>query len=149
MDSWVMIAKGRISAARSSIIFLPASRASWMRRPSTAGMVPLPISPMPKASVKQFMVLAVNIPAQLPQPGQAISSSPSSSSWLISPLTTLPTAMYTVLKSARLPSPKRPASMGPPLMKMEGMLSLTAAKSIPGTILSQLAINTKPSKPCA
>ena len=42
------------------------SAAAW-----TAGMVPLPGRPMPRASVRQFMELAVNMPAQEPQPGQA------------------------------------------------------------------------------
>ena len=49
-------------------------------RRSTAGMVPLPGRPRPRASVRQFMELAVNMPAQEPQPGQAHSSSSSSSS---------------------------------------------------------------------
>jgi hypothetical protein len=44
-----------------------ACRALYM----TAGMVPLPGSPIPMASVRQFMELAVNMPAQEPQVGQA------------------------------------------------------------------------------
>ena len=45
-------------------------------------MVPLPDRPMPMASVRQFMELAVYMPEQLPQLGQAFSmysSTPSSS----------------------------------------------------------------------
>ena len=33
-------------------------------------MVPLPGSAIPMASLRQFMLLAVYMPAQLPQPGQ-------------------------------------------------------------------------------
>ena len=40
-------------------------------------------------------ILAVNIPAQLPQPGQAISTKCSSSSSVICPLVTFPTASKT------------------------------------------------------
>ena len=46
-------------------------------------MVPLPRRPMPMASVRQFMELAVYMPEQEPQVGQALSSyssTPSSSS---------------------------------------------------------------------
>ena len=39
-----------------------------------------------------------------------------------------------------------PGIFGPPLQKMEGMFTRRAAMSIPGTILSQLGMNTKPSK---
>ncbi len=45
----------------------------------SAGMVPLPGSARPSTSPRQFMELAVNMPAQLPQPGQARSARPRSS----------------------------------------------------------------------
>ena len=45
--------------------------------------------------------------------------------------------------------PTRPASMGPPLTKMVGMLSLAAAMSRPGTFLSQLGTITSASNACA
>ena len=44
-----------------------------------ASVVPLPGSASPIASVRQFIELAVNIPEQEPQVGQAASSSDSSS----------------------------------------------------------------------
>ena len=46
-------------------------RARRRRSAKTAGMVPLPGSDMPRASVRQFIVLAVYMPEQLPQVGQA------------------------------------------------------------------------------
>ncbi len=39
-----------------------------------------------------------------------------------------------------------PGIMGPPEQKMEGMFTRRAAMIMPGTILSQLGINTRPSK---
>ena len=75
-----------LSASRlgiRSIICMPARLASRMRADSGAGMVPLPGRAMPMASVRQFMELAVYMPEQEPQVGQALSSyssTPSSSS---------------------------------------------------------------------
>ncbi len=47
---------------------------------------------MPSASVMQAMVLAVNMPLQLPQLGQALDSSSSSSVSVILPAATCPMA---------------------------------------------------------
>ena len=65
------------------MICIPACLARRSRADQTAGMVPFPRRPIPMASVRQFMELAVYIPEQEPQVGQALfsySSSPSSSS---------------------------------------------------------------------
>ena len=107
---------------KSCILFL------WVAR-----IVPLPGRLMPIASVSEFMEFAVNIPEQLPQPGQAqlsISFSSSSLTLLSAPFT------MAVMRSAFAPF-QRPASIGPPLQKTVGMLSLIAAISIPGVTLSQ------------
>ena len=138
------ISLGLIFFFTSSIAFIPAILASLILLASTAGMVPLPGSPMPRASVKQFMVLAVNMPAQLPHPGQATSSRSLSSSSFIFPALTLPTASKTVMTSVFLPF-LRPASIGPPLMIIAGIFMRRAAMSIPGVILSQLVTKTNPS----
>ena len=45
-----------------------------------------------------------------------------------------------------MPSEVRPASIGPPLTKMVGMLQRAAAIIIPGTILSQLGMQIMASK---
>ena len=48
-------------------------------------MVPLPGRPMPMASHRQFMLLAVYMPEQLPQLGQQFWVHSSSFSWEIIP----------------------------------------------------------------
>ena len=105
-------------------------------------MVPLPGNARPMASERQFMVFAVNMPEQEPQPGQALSSTLRSSCSLMRPARSFPTASNTLLRSVLL----SPASMGPPLTTMVGIFSLSAAMSMPGTHLSQLGISTSPSK---
>ena len=60
----------------------PASRNSSRRAACVASVEPLPGSASPSASVRQFIELAVNIPEQEPQVGQALRStsvSPASS----------------------------------------------------------------------
>ena len=64
-------------------------------------MVPFPGKPRPMASVRQFMELAVNMPAQEPQVGQALSSISASCDSLILPERTAPTASNTVIRSTR------------------------------------------------
>jgi len=70
----------------------------------TAGNVPFPgEGPIPGPQRRQFMVLAVNIPEQEPQPGQAASSSSSNSSGAIFPACTAPTPSKMVLKLTSRP----------------------------------------------
>ena len=97
-------------------------------------MVPLPGSDSPMASVSEFIELAVNIPEQLPHPGQAQPSISAMSSSL-----TEGSAPFTiaVIRSAFSPR-QRPASIGPPEQNTVGMLSRMDAMSIPGVTLSQL-----------
>ena len=80
------------------------------------------------------MLLAVNMPEQEPQVGQAFcsSSSNSSSLTLLSPAA----IMGSIRSSFR--SPLIPASIGPPETKIVGTFRRMAAISIPGVILSQL-----------
>ena len=117
------------SAARSN----RASRAAWV-----ATTVPLPGRARPRASFRQFIELAVNIPEQLPQVGQALRSTAATSS---SPTASSAARTMASIRSSAL-SPARPASIGPPETKMAGMLSRMAAMSIPGVILSQLEMQT-------
>ena len=124
---------------------IPACLARRIRAADTAGVVPLPGRATPMASHRQFMVLAVYMPEQEPQPGQAFSVRSSSSSSVMVPLRTAPTPSNTLMRSVLF----RPASMGPPLMMMEGRFRRIMAMSIPGTILSQLGMNTSASKGCA
>jgi len=77
----------------------PGMREMLAPTAAIAGMVPLPGSPIPNASVRQFIELAVKSPAQEPQPGQAASSSASNSSALIRPAWCSPTASKRLFRS--------------------------------------------------
>ena len=92
------------------------------------------------------MLLAVNMPEHEPQVGQAFSSMSCSWARVILLAETLPTASKTVARSIASPVLALPAFMGPPLTKMVGMLTRAAPIIIPGTILSQLGMQTTPSK---
>ncbi len=74
MECSLMMSRMVMPFSSSSITFMPACLASRMRWEYTAGMVPLPGSAMPRASHRQFIELAVNMPEQLPQVGQAVFS---------------------------------------------------------------------------
>ena len=68
------MSRGLMSRLISSMICIPVCLASRSRADRGAGMVPLPGRAMPMASVRQFMELAVYMPEQEPQLGQAFSS---------------------------------------------------------------------------
>ena len=87
------------------------------------------------------MELAVNMPEQLPQVGQAQASIAATSESLTVGSADL--TMASIRSSLALPS--TPASMGPPETTIVGMLSRMAAMSMPGVILSQLLMQTRAS----
>src|SRR5262249_3267276 len=96
----------------------------------------------PKASVRQFIELAVNMPEQEPQVGQA-----ERSMTLISCSETFSSAAATMAstrsRATSLPlSTTLPASIGPPETKTAGMLRRAAAISMPGVILSEFEMQT-------
>ena len=91
------------------------------------------------------MELAVNIPEQEPQVGQLASSRRRSSASSIRPALYAPTASNIWERLVFFPS-THPASIGPPEQTIAGRFSRSAAISMPGTILSQFGISTKPSK---
>ena len=115
-------------------ICLAASINRRIRFSCVANIVPLPGSDRPMASVNEFMELAVNMPEQHPQPGQAQRSSSAMSSSLT--VGSAPLIMA-VTKSA-FSFFQRPASIGPPLQNTVGIFRRMAAISIPGVTLSQL-----------
>ncbi len=88
LNAWnVAMLRGRTEASscsyqrlHSCTIRLPASSNSPWRRACVATTVPLPGSDRPRASVRQFMELAVNMPEQDPQVGQALRSTVSACS---------------------------------------------------------------------
>ncbi len=102
------------------------------------------------ASVRQFIELAVNMPEQEPQVGQAFSSMRSTSA--SDTLSLAASTMASIRSSVRtVPSTRvaRPDSMGPPETKTVGMFSRSAALSMPGVILSQLEMQIRASARCA
>ena len=100
----------------------------------------------PERFHRQFMLLAVNMPEQEPQDGQAKSSSIFRRAASILPAWKAPTPSKTEIRSIASPSGVRPAAIGPPETKIVGMLTRIAAINMPGTILSQLGMQTMPSK---
>src|SRR5690606_3813401 len=97
----------------------------------------------PMASVKQFMELAVNMPEQDPQVGQAERSYSAAVSSLT--LASAATTIASIRSSLCSASLVLPASMGPPDTKTVGMFRRNAAINMPGVILSQLEIQTRAS----
>ncbi len=99
------------------------------------------------ASVRQFMELAVNMPEQEPQVGQALASMvPSSASETSSFAAAIIGSMRSSLRvTTPFESTVLPASMGPPETKTTGMFRRRAAMSMPGVILSQLEMQTRAS----
>ncbi len=113
-------------------------------------MVPPPGRASPTASVRQLIEFAVNIPEHEPQVGQAEFSISASLLSLIFPAFSAPTASNTLFRLRPSPSsPQGSDSIAPPVTNMDGKFRRIAAISIPGTTLSQLGINTSPSKQCA
>ena len=95
------------------------------------------------------MELAVNMPEQEPQVGQASSSILLTSASLTS---SSPAAIIGLIKSslaAPVDSWVLPASIGPPETKMAGIFNRRAASSMPGVILSQLEMQISASALCA
>src|SRR5690606_22623750 len=101
----------------------------------------------PIASVRQFIELAVNMPEQEPQVGQADCSM--ADSWSSSTDSSEAAIIVSMRSSLRRTTPSAattlPASSGPPETNTVGMLSRSAASSMPGVILSQLEMQTSAS----
>ena len=101
------------------------------------------------ASVRQFIELAVNIPEQEPQVGQAASSSSASrSSDTDGSAEAIIGSIRSSLVTSSVVSPSAratPASIGPPDTNTAGMFSRSAAISMPGVILSQFEMQTSAS----
>ena len=94
------------------------------------------------ASARQFIELAVNMPEQDPQVGQAERSYSSAVSSVLFGLAASIMASIRSMDFFSPPITTFPASMGPPETKTAGMSRRMAAISIPGVILSQLEIQT-------
>ena len=130
------------------MIAIPACFASMILLLCTAGIVPFPGSAIPTASQRQFMLFAVYIPEHDPHPGQTFCSNSSSFSSSIMPAFLAPTASN-ILESEVSTPPTNPDIIGPPEQTTAGISILQAPMSIPGTILSQFGMRTRPSNWCA
>jgi hypothetical protein len=137
---------GRMFLFTRFTIASPARRNSSSRLPSVARIDPFPGRASPSASHRQFMLLAVNIPEHDPHVGHAFSSRSWSCARLIFPADTFPTPSNTVARSIASPVLAFPAFIGPPETNTAGTLHRAAAIIMPGTILSQLGMQTTPSK---
>ena len=92
------------------------------------------------------MELAVNMPEQEPQVGQARRSMALMvSSATVGSAASIMASMRSSLRVVPSAAVILPDSMGPPEMKMAGMLRRMAAMSMPGVILSQLEMHTRAS----
>lgn len=128
----------------------PASSYSALRAVCVARTEPLPGRERPRTSVRQFIELAVNMPEQLPQVGQAFSSiRRMSSSEMLSSTASLIALTRSSLRTVPSTRVALPASIGPPETKTVGMLRRIAAISMPGVILSQLEMQISASAQCA
>ena len=141
-----MIWRGRMPRRSRFITAWPLAKAMSDRRVSIAAAEAEPGSDIPMASPTAAMVLAVNIPAQLPMVGQAARSIDSSSSSSMSPTAWAPTASNTLTMSSFRPSGCSPGMIEPPYTNTDGRFTRAAAMSIPGSDLSQPAKLTKASR---
>ena len=100
--------------------------------------------------MRQFIELAVNIPEQEPQVGQAERST--SSAPRRRPVGDAEAEIAVIRSVGACATPSTttalPASIGPPDTNTVGMLSRIAALSMPGVILSQLEMQTSASAAC-
>ncbi len=145
MLAGVTMSSGQTLLSRSHMTWWAAWRASASRSGLRAIAVPFPGRAMPRASHRQFMLLAVNMPEQEPQVGQATLSISASRASVMLPAATEPTPSNTEIRSTIWPSSVLPAYIGPPETKIVGMLQRMAAMSMPGTILSQLGMQMRAS----
>ena len=94
------------------------------------------------------MELAVNMPEQEPQVGQALRSTAATASseiWSLA-ASTMASTKSSLRSSVMLATPiTLPASIGPPDTNTVGMFRRSAAINMPGVILSQLEMHTSAS----
>ncbi len=147
-DASFMISRAVIPRLNIFMTAMPAYLASLILSLITAGIVPFPGSAMPSASHRQFMLLAVYMPAHEPQEGQHPRSYSSILSSSIRLAFLAPTASK--IFDRLISSPETlPAIIGPPEHTTVGMLRRTPPITMPGTILSQLGTSTSASSACA
>ncbi len=135
--SRVMMSDGFRSSRTMSTMRLPDRYAIWPRSLWTAGMTAEPGSIMPSASASAFIVVAVPIVLQKPGDGAADETMSTYSGQSI-----LPADLSFLACHLMVPEPVRsplyqPLSIGPTESAMAGMLTVAAAISWDGVVLSQ------------
>src|SRR4051812_40726623 len=141
-DFSVMTWRGVMRLSISCTAALPVSSAATSRSACTAGIAAVPGSDMPSASVRQAIVEAVPITAQVPAVTESRPSTVSISSESTEP------ARYLAQKprqSVQAPSRwplGRPVDIGPVTSWMAGSPAEAAPISWAGTVLSQPPIST-------
>ena len=133
-----------------SMTVRPASRNNSRRAACVASVDPLPGRASPRASVRQFIEFAVNMPEHEPQVGQADRSTSVSPESSTCGDAEAEIAVIRSVGACATPSTTTalPASIGPPETNTVGMFSRIAAFSIPGVILSQFEMHTSASAAC-
>ena len=129
-----------ISTMRCAALTKSFRRSEWV-----ASREPLPGRAKPRASVRLFIELAVNMPEHEPQVGQLEASKASASSSEMSGRALCTIASIRSRRHCFPPISALPASIGPPLTKMVGMFRRIVAISMPGVTLSQLLMQTRAS----
>src|SRR5215207_416702 len=137
--SKLKISLGLISLSTNADIDFPVILEMFVLLSLSAGAEALPGKEIPRASLTEAIVLAVYIPPQDPDDGQATFSNPVSCCKDNFPTSYAPTASYTscIVTSQLFHLPGR---IVPPYAKMAGMLTLAMPIRVPGRLLSQPAI---------
>ena len=105
-----------------------------------------PVSIMPSTSASEFIVVAVPIVLQKPGDGAAEASMATYSASSMRPAACSFRASHLIVpEPARRPS-YQPLSIGPTESAMAGMLTVAAAMSCDGVVLSQPVVSTTPSR---
>ncbi len=145
----VRISRGAIGRAISRTAAAPVASAARSRSACTAGIAAVPGSAMPSASVRQAIVLAVPITAQVPAVvARLLSISPIPASL------TFPARYCAQKRRQSVQAPRRSPRwrlviIGPPTSWIAGLFADAAPISCAGTVLSQPPISTTASIGCA
>src|ERR687893_341777 len=101
---------------------------------------------MPSASASEFMVVAVPMVLQKPGEGAEEATSSKYSGQPISPADFIFLAAHLMVPDPARSPLYQPFSMGPTDSAMAGMLTVAAAISSAGVVLSQPVVSTTPSR---
>ena len=141
----VRMSDGFRSAATISTMRRPVSQAHSWRSRCGAGIAAEPGSDIPRASVRLFIVVAVPMVLQNPVEGAELATSLINWALSISPAASISRAFHTIVPEPVRSPLNQPLSMGPTDSAIAGMLTVAAAISAAGVVLSQPMVSTTPS----